>query len=492
MRSLRLAITLAAFTSLSLIAGCPDPNPVGCDSDSECDDLDPCTTNTCLEDGACANEPLLTPECACATAADCDPAGACRAVSCVEGSCRSEFVPGCCEVDSDCVPPEDPCQRAACVESACTEESIPGCPACVAAGDCDDGDACTTDTCAAGACENATIPGCGGVVDRTFTVPTGPEGMAVIGVGGAPFSSPFLGLAADADHVLVVAGTETGVSDVNLLTGTVTELFSPWGAYGLDCFRTAAGDRCAAPGPFGWYVLSTGATLTDASGNATDAIASPRDAAGISTEVLYVQAARLRAVRTDFGAPREVPATAFPGDTFPGRPTSAAYLEADTVVVLFDDGELWTAPLSAIGESADGTRVGDLGGAAASMRYLNCTPPGGERVCVATNFGEDTAHLIHIDGAGALRFGPVIDTGAGPVEADIHVAAGGYVVGSAGFDDDVIRIHFYDGTAAVLEDTGTFTDCDAPGHAAWVDDQTLAVTCNGSGTLRILGRGFDD
>ena len=180
-------------------------------------------------------------------------------------------------------------------------------------------------------------------------------------------------------------------------------------------------------------------------------------------------------------------ATAFPGGAFPGQPTSGAWIDADTVLLLFQNGEVWTAPLSPIGSSADATRVGDLGGDGASMRYLNCTPFDAERICVATNFGEDTAHIIHID-PGSIHFGPVITTASRPVESDVRLTATGALFASAGFDDDEVRVHAYDGTDVTLVASRVLSDCDGPGHCAWVDDDTLAVTCNLSDTLRVVPR----
>lgn len=520
---------VAAFAVLSLVAGCPMeppyvPPPCGldldcddlnfctddwcmagtcvhtpgreacdCAEDIDCMDSDPCTEDLCSVERSCVHAPRTTPECMCATAADCDPAGACQMVECIRGTCRTSPVPGCCVSPADCPPPGTACFRPTCVESACGFEPIAGCVPCTSDAECDDADACTTDTCGPdGGCAHAPIPGCGVPTDRTFAVTDAPEGMFIIGPGGAPFSSGFLGLPTDATHVLVAGASAVAV---NLATGAVTDFFTPWAAYDLDCYRTASGDYCAAPGPLGSYQLSTGLTVTDASGNTTDASASPPGADGRSAEVLYVQADRIRARRTDFGPAREVPSTAFPGNVFPGRPTSAEYLTDDEVVILFENGELWTATLNAIGETSPATRQGDLGGAAASMRYLNCTDPdaGGERVCVASNFGEDAGHLFEIDGAGAFHFGPSLDTGAAPVEIDLlrTVAPAGVVIGSAGFDDDLIRVHFYDGSAVTLEGEATFTDCDAPGHVAWIDEASFAVSCNGSDTLKVLDRGLD-
>ncbi len=450
------AIECEEATCVASVCGfAPIPACGPCDSDLECDDGDTCTEDACVE-AACQNSPILTPECgACTSDAECDDG--------------------------------DPCTDDVC-DAFCIHPPIltPECGPCESDADCDDLDACTTDSCDLGACTNAPIASCGTPTDLTVSVTVGPEGMAVIGPGGAPFSSPFLGLSADVGHVLVV-GSSAGVSDVNLGTGAVSEVFSPFGAYSLDCYRAESGDYCAAPGPLGSYVLSTGLTTTDSSGNTTDAIASPPNAAGISAEVLYVQAGRIRARSTSFAPPRDVPATAFPGDAFPGQPTSGAWLDDDTVLVLFQNGEVWTAPLSAIGSSADATRVGDLGGVGASMRYLNCTPYDTERVCVATNFGESTGHVVHIEPSG-VRFGPTFETGDSPVESDVRLTITGARFVSAGFADDEVRVHVYDGTAVTLEASSVLSSCDGPGHCAWVDDDTVAVTCNLSDTLRVVPR----
>ncbi len=475
--------------------GCLHDPTCECDVDTDCEDGDACTLNTCRQEGTCATTLLTTPECtACDVPLDCATGGVCDLVDCIAGHCHVERMPGCCTVDEDCTG-TDPCVDEVCMEGSCVGQPIAGCLPCTSAASCDDANACTTDTCDALVCAHAAIGGCGVVTNRTFTVGDAPEGMVVLDLRVPPWGPDFLGLATDGVHLLV-ASSAAAVDDVNLTTGATSQLDAPWGAFGLECYRAQAGDFCAAPGTFGWYTLSSGLTATDASGVATDAAASPPDAQGRSAEVFYVQANRLRARRTDFTPGREVPPAAFPGGAYPSRPTSAVYLGADDVLVLFESGELYSAPLEPVGTTTAATLVTDLGGAAASMRYLNCTDPDatGARVCVATNFGESRGHLIDIDGAGAFHFGPDITTGAGPVEIAITWSStpGTALIGSTGFDDDVIRIHAYDGTAVTLEDEGTFAECDAPGHALWVDSSTLAVSCNASDTVKILGRGFDD
>ena len=83
-----------------------------CETDLDCYDGDPCTTDSCpAAGGTCAHEAIA--EC-CATDAECDDADACTTDLCVVGQCA--HLGACCTVDTEC----------------------------------DDGDACTADICAGG------------------------------------------------------------------------------------------------------------------------------------------------------------------------------------------------------------------------------------------------------------------------------------------------------------------------------------------------------
>lgn len=162
-----------------------------CQGDNQCDDLDPCTTDTC--DPAtcgCSHEPI--PGCGpcgpdgcddgnpctigiCGDAAceytpvdDGTACGVCGAV-CQAGECtvtattadKIAFPAEACAVDSDCVS-TDPCVVGTCTPESCTCNyvTLPDCGGCPDG--CDDNDACTADSCVEGKCINATIPGCGG------------------------------------------------------------------------------------------------------------------------------------------------------------------------------------------------------------------------------------------------------------------------------------------------------------------------------------------
>ena len=155
--------------------------PLCCESDSDCDDANPCSIDTCLEDGKCSRSGISElPDC-CATVDDCtnggpwddgddwtddycynfqcmhvipplcncasdgacesllgEKLGPCEFTKCPDGcSCVKYWVDGCCETDADCEDGED-CTLDACIEGECKNNWV-----CLA-----DGNPCTSDYCA--------------------------------------------------------------------------------------------------------------------------------------------------------------------------------------------------------------------------------------------------------------------------------------------------------------------------------------------------------
>ncbi len=134
----------AALGETSQDAGVPS-----CSSAYQCDDMNPCTVDTCAAEGTCAHA---------VSAASCDDGDACTSAdTCIDGACKAGAQVSCddgnpCTVDScdaslGCVhePNTDKCDDGkvctgddACFNGTCT----PG-----AAVVCDDGNACTEDSC---------------------------------------------------------------------------------------------------------------------------------------------------------------------------------------------------------------------------------------------------------------------------------------------------------------------------------------------------------
>lgn len=163
-----------------------------CSLNSQCDDGDPCTSDTC--DNACClnanntapcddgdlctvNDVCSAGQCA-GTVKDCSALddqcniGVCNAVS---GVCEAQpsNSGGICD-DSDQCTTSDTCAGGVCMGGAppdcddgnvCTDDSCGPATGCVNTNNtapCDDGNACTTsDTCSAGACVGGTPPNCG-------------------------------------------------------------------------------------------------------------------------------------------------------------------------------------------------------------------------------------------------------------------------------------------------------------------------------------------
>jgi|GEM_PF-1556285 len=124
-----------------------------CSGGQQCDT----TTNTCVD---------------CLADGDCNDNNDCTTDSCNAGSCVNTDVGsgtncagGVCNGTGTCVPCVDD-QPAGQVDTGCSnalsfcDESAvggPTCVACIADGDCDDGNDCTTDTCSAGTCSNTDV-----------------------------------------------------------------------------------------------------------------------------------------------------------------------------------------------------------------------------------------------------------------------------------------------------------------------------------------------
>ena len=131
---------------------CEDPTT--CDTDAQCDDLKPCSVDTCTPEG-CTHVASTEAGC-CETSANCTPANPCELVACEDFVCVPSEKPNCCLSDSDCddgdINTADHCESYLCVHEIQ--------PDCVLTSQCSDGNACTEDLCTAGTCSNSPIAGC--------------------------------------------------------------------------------------------------------------------------------------------------------------------------------------------------------------------------------------------------------------------------------------------------------------------------------------------
>ena len=131
---------------------CTDAGCVACIAADECDDNVDCTTDACGDDGTCSST---------ADDAACDDSDECTDDSC-------DAATGCANTQIDCddavACTDDGCDAGACtntdncaVGSACNETTGLCVLACDDAGDCDDADACTDDACVNLACSNTAV-----------------------------------------------------------------------------------------------------------------------------------------------------------------------------------------------------------------------------------------------------------------------------------------------------------------------------------------------
>jgi hypothetical protein len=116
----------------------PDPLCEPCTNDSDCDDGQACTADSCA-DGACDFAEI-----------GCESDGSCFRAFC-------DTAEGCVQEPLDCGD-GDPCTEDSCdSEELCVHTPVVGCTGCASAAACQDGDPCTVDACVAGACSHAPV-----------------------------------------------------------------------------------------------------------------------------------------------------------------------------------------------------------------------------------------------------------------------------------------------------------------------------------------------
>ncbi len=141
--------------------------PGCCNTDLECDDSVPCTTDSCnLVSHTCVNAPPIG---FCCVAADCADANPCTDDACVDTVCVNTNNTASCNDGNACTT-ADVCSNGTCAGTTvscddgnvCTDDScVPatGCAHANNAAACDDTNACTTaDACSGGACDGEYVP----------------------------------------------------------------------------------------------------------------------------------------------------------------------------------------------------------------------------------------------------------------------------------------------------------------------------------------------
>jgi len=128
--------------------------PGCCSDNTDCDDSNPCTTDTCDSGaGDCSYAPVSG---CCLQDSECDDGQACTIDTCQNNSCVNTDDASCCATAADCND-NDVCTFDFCFQSLCENYAVPGC--CKTDGECDDGNECTTDNCdSSNECDNAPVP----------------------------------------------------------------------------------------------------------------------------------------------------------------------------------------------------------------------------------------------------------------------------------------------------------------------------------------------
>jgi streptogramin lyase len=151
----------AVLSDVVVSGPCPTIGDACCVQDSDCNDANSCTTDTCpTPGGACQHAPV--PNC-CLTSAGCNDGNACTTDNCPfpGGQCTFSPIPGCCNSNTDCGD-NNPCTVDLCSGQGgmCSHPVINGC--CIVDLDCTKGNKCSNATCPTpgGFCTGGSIPGC--------------------------------------------------------------------------------------------------------------------------------------------------------------------------------------------------------------------------------------------------------------------------------------------------------------------------------------------
>ena len=130
-----------------------------CTLDSECEDNNICTTDTCLG-GECSYSDI--PDCtSCKSSLQCNDSNVCTANKCLDGKCSYPAIPGCvsCSSEADCNDTNG-CTVERCINNKCAYANVTNCTSCTSNTQCNDNSSCTSDNCSGWACLYIAISNC--------------------------------------------------------------------------------------------------------------------------------------------------------------------------------------------------------------------------------------------------------------------------------------------------------------------------------------------
>jgi len=183
----------------------------------------------------------------------------------------------------------------------------------------------------------------------------------------------------------------------------------------------------------------------------------------------------------------EISAAALSSAGATGDVVSAFALSATGPVLVVTDGSPgavfhWTAD-----DPDNLTTVGNVGG---SPRRIRGVKLGDAWILGVSNFADSTLTLVRVDSAGGATITGTETLGGQPVGIDAaQTADGAAAFVATGFDTDTVTVLKVSADGVVLSNTTTNLDpaeVDAPGHAAWLADGSLAISGHESNTVLIL------
>jgi hypothetical protein len=184
---------------------------------------------------------------------------------------------------------------------------------------------------------------------------------------------------------------------------------------------------------------------------------------------------------------QQLDASHFAGAT--GNPITAfRKVKGGPVLVVTDGqpGQLWKHS----DPGAPGVRAELIGTVGNDPRRVRCAG----NIAVVSNFGSDSLTIVRITDTGCEIVGTV-NVGDGPVGIDVielgTLAQGtgsNVAVVSTGFFDDTYWITVIDAAGTVLSNEGSPVPdgCRSPGHAIWLPDRSVAISCNATDNVAIV------
>ena len=173
-----------------------------------------------------------------------------------------------------------------------------------------------------------------------------------------------------------------------------------------------------------------------------------------------------------------------------GNVVSAFAYSATGPVLIVTEGVPDTSPGQVFFWTADNADTATLIGATGDTpRRVRGVQIGGTWVLAVSNFGGSSLTLLTGTGDAQPTIAGTVDLAGQPIGIDAaETSSGAAAFVATGFDTDTFSVVTVATDGSVVDNTSTALDpneVDAPGHAIWLDDGSIAISGNASNTVLI-------